>query len=130
LAPSQARRRTYRAFLTGDLPAPLDCFAPDIDSKWPNQKEIAHSGHRRGRDEVARCFELPGGEEEPLDFQQHEFFAQGNRVVVLGSYTGRAKATQRTFTTDYMHAWTIRDGKLSKYQTLYDTAAAVNAYQS
>jgi ketosteroid isomerase-like protein len=123
-------KRVYAAFGTGDVPALLDCLTPDIDWQWPSVKEIAHSGNRRGRDGVARCFELLGAAEEPVDFQQRAFISQGEHVVVLGWYKARAKATQRTYETDFVHAWTVRGDKLAKCQNLCDTAAAANAYRA
>jgi len=122
-------KRGYAAFNQGNVVALLDLFAPDIEWQWPSVAEIPHSGNRRGRNEVARCFELLAADEEPVDFQQRDFISQGDHVVVIGSYKARAKATQRTYETDYVHVWAVRDGKLAKCQLVYDTETAANAYR-
>lgn len=92
-------------------------FAPDIDWQWPALKGIPHSGPRRGRDEVRRVFETFG--EEPLDFQQQEFVAKGDRVVVLGTYRARVKATGRIWESRFAHAWTIRAGTLQTFDQYF-----------
>ncbi len=121
-------KRAYAAFNQGDIPGLIEMFAPAVEWEWPAVKEIPHSGNRRGREEVRKFFETILSVEEPVDFRQDEFVAQGDRVLVLGTYRARAKATGRTWETRFAHAWTIRAGQLQKYESFYDTAAAVAAY--
>ena len=35
---------------------------------------------------------------------------QANRVIALGTYSARAKATGTTFKARFAHVWTVRDG--------------------
>ena len=39
-----------------------------------------------------------------------EFFESGDRVIALGNYTGRAKATGKEFTARFAHVWTLQEG--------------------
>ena len=49
-------------------------------------------------------------------------------MVVLGQSKGRIKATSRTFDVQWAMAFTIRDGKVSKFREYTDTAALAAAY--
>ena len=48
-------------------------------------------------------------------------------MVVLGQSKGRIKATSRTFEVQWAMAFTIRDGKVSKFREYTDTAALAAA---
>src|ERR1700691_4068395 len=43
-----------------------------------------------------------------------EYAVQGDRVLVIGSATGKVKATKKPFNDDWVFAITIRDGKVTK----------------
>lgn len=55
--------------------------------------------------------------------------AEGDTVVLLGHYTWRVKATDRSFSSDFAHAFHLAGGKIEKFQEFLDTAAAAAAYQ-
>jgi hypothetical protein len=59
----------------------------------------------------------------------HEFIAQGDRVVSLGTYSGTFKKTGRSFSAAFAHVWTVRDGKLARFDTRTDTAKVLEAMQ-
>jgi ketosteroid isomerase-like protein len=56
-----------------------------------------------------------------------EFVAQGDRVLVVGSASGRIKATNRTFEDDWVFAITVRNGKLTNIREYIDTQALARA---
>jgi ketosteroid isomerase-like protein len=56
-----------------------------------------------------------------------EFIAQGDRVLVVGSATGRIKATNKTFVDDWVFAITVRNGKLTNIREYIDTEALARA---
>jgi ketosteroid isomerase-like protein len=59
--------------------------------------------------------------------EAHEFVAQGDRVLVLGSASGRVIATNKTFKDDWVFAITVRNGKLTKIREYIDTQALARA---
>ena len=103
----------YAAFDRGDLPGILQTLAPDIVWNWARVDGIPHSGLRHGPNEVAKFFEEIAAVEEPIDFPRVDFVAQGDRVVVLGKYRARVRATGRIWESDYAHIWTVRDGLIA-----------------
>ncbi len=59
--------------------------------------------------------------------EPRDFIAQGDRVLVAGSATGRIKATNRTFEDHFVFAITVRNGKLTNIREYIDTLALARA---
>lgn len=45
----------------------------------------------------------------------------------LGTYRGTYKATGNSFSVRYAHAWTIKDGKIARFEQIVDSAEADKA---
>jgi ketosteroid isomerase-like protein len=73
---------------------------------------------------------LLDGAEEIERFEPKEFLAQGEKVVVLGTYRARVKTTGRIVESDWVHVHILRDGKVQEFREFCDTAAAVEAYRA
>ena len=51
-----------------------------------------------------------------------QYVADGDTVVSLGRYTGTHAASGAPLNAPFVHAWTVRDGKISTFQQYTDTA--------
>ncbi|HZP49218.1 MAG TPA: nuclear transport factor 2 family protein [Vicinamibacterales bacterium] len=118
----------YAAFGRGDIAALLNTFADDI--AWrPVIGTAAHvpfSGERRGKAGAAEFFKIVGDTETFDQFEPREFVAQGETVVAIGHYRATAKATGRTFDSDFVMIFGVKNGKIATFREYTDTAA-VNA---
>ena len=56
-----------------------------------------------------------------------EIFDAGDRVVALGTYSGRARATGKSFTARFTHVWTLQGGVIVRLQQCADTVQIVRA---
>jgi ketosteroid isomerase-like protein len=56
-----------------------------------------------------------------------EYVAQGDRVLVIGTATGKIKATNRPFKDDWIFAITVDSGKVAKIREYVDTQALARA---
>jgi hypothetical protein len=56
--------------------------------------------------------------------------AQGDRVLVIGSATGKIKATNKPFKDDWIFAITVDGGKVSKIREYIDTQAMARASET
>jgi ketosteroid isomerase-like protein len=56
-----------------------------------------------------------------------EYVAQGDRVLVIGSATGKIKATNKAFKDDWVFAITVRNGKVATIREYIDTQAMARA---
>jgi uncharacterized protein len=59
-----------------------------------------------------------------------ELIDAGDRVVALGTYSGCAKATGKTFTANFTHVWTLENGVIVRLQQCADTVQLARALES
>jgi uncharacterized protein len=122
-------KRGYEAFGKGDIEALLALMADDVELDSPKVEGVPFSGPRRGTTQMGELFRQLNEDEEVLAFEPREFIAQGDKVMALCRYRARVRATGRTAETPLVHVFTLRNGKIVSLFELYDTAAALAAYQ-
>jgi ketosteroid isomerase-like protein len=79
---------------------------------------------------VASFFQKLADDAEILDFQPRQFVADGEVVLVVGSERTKVKATGRIVNLEWVMAFTVRDGKVTKYRQYYDTKLLASADES
>jgi ketosteroid isomerase-like protein len=104
-------------------------MSEDIEWQLPDMEGVPAGGTRRERAGAGEFFATIARDQEVQRFEPQQFVAQGDKVVALGQYAWRVKSTGREFKGDWAHVFTVRDGKIVKFQEYTDTAAAVAAYQ-
>ena len=120
-------RQGYDAFGRGDIEALLQSFDEQITWVTPGPPDLATSGKRTGRQEVAGFFASVNQLFDIQRFEPREFIARGDLVVVLGSETAVARSTGKVIELDWVHVFTMRNGKVAAFQEFFDTAAVVAA---
>ena len=120
-------RQGYEAFGRGDMDAMLQSFDEQITWVTPGPPDLATSGKRTGRQEVAGFFASVNQLFDIQRFEPREFIARGDLVVVLGSETAAARSTGKVIELDWVHVFTMRNGKVTAFQEFFDTAAVVAA---
>ena len=122
-------QQAYNNFKNRDIDGLLSLFSEEITWELPEMEGISYGGKRAGLEEVVEFFAMLGMSQEPLRFEPRDFIAQDNRVVCLGSYDWRVRETNREFSSDFAHVFTIAEGKIVAFSEFMDTAAAVAAHQ-
>jgi len=56
-----------------------------------------------------------------------EFIEAGERVVAIGYTRGQVKATGQNFEVRIAHIWTVKDGKLLRFEPYIDTPKMLEA---
>jgi ketosteroid isomerase-like protein len=125
----QIVKDAYDRFSKGDIEGILSNVSENIEWNTPEIENAPFGGRRRGRSEVAEFFESLNKTEEVTKFEPREFIAEGDRVVVLGTYGATVRETGRNVDIDWVHVFRITDGKISEFAEYFDTAAASKAYQ-
>ena len=121
---------TYAAFQRGDIAGLLNNLDNNVDWSIQGPKDIIpFIGHLHGRDQVAKFFSTLAQSQDVEQFEPKTYIAQGDRVVALGHYRWRVKATGRKYESDFAHVFTIRNGKQAKFEEYTDTYAAASAHQ-
>lgn len=119
-------RGIYEAFGQGDIPAVLTAFAPDVN--WTEAEGFPYGGVTTGPDAVLQnVFMKLGTEWEGWTAVPEKFVAQDDMVVALGMYGGTYKATGKSISVPFTHAWTLKDGKVVRFQQYTDTAVVQKA---
>ena len=118
----------FAAMGSGDKQDLLALSAEDI--KWiiPGE-DWPLAGTYRGHAGLADVLQKASDEVETTYPEPPEFVAQGDRVLVIGSATGKIKATKKPFKDDWVFAITVRSGKVANIREYIDTQALARAAQ-
>jgi ketosteroid isomerase-like protein len=119
----------YNAFAKGDIPGVLGILSPDI--VWTEAEGFPYGGTYNGPNAVLEgVFMRLGAEWEVFAAAPEEFIDGGDAVVVLGTYSGKYKATGKSFQAKFAHVWKIREGQAVGFQQYTDTLIVAAALQA
>jgi uncharacterized protein len=119
----------YQKYQNKDIPGLLDLFADDIEWVGAETEEIPFSGVFRGKDEVGRYFSQLDEAQEAQQFEPQTFIAEDDKVVVTGQSRWTVKSTGQTYDNPWVHVFTVRNGKVARFEQFNDTAAAAKAFR-
>jgi uncharacterized protein len=105
-------RDGYDQFTKGNLEGTLRHFAQDAKLHLASAT-TTHQEHFRMLEEV----------ETIEHFRPSEFLAQGDKVVVMGTYRAKVKATGQVYDDPWVEVLTVRNGKITEVHEFHDTAA-------
>jgi ketosteroid isomerase-like protein len=126
----QLVKRGYERFKAGDIAGLLPDFADDIEWVVPDTPGVPFAGTWRGKQEFLEYAKKFHDSMRAAHFEPREFIAQGNKVVVLGHFSGEAKTTGRPLENEWVNVFTYKDDKLTHFQHYGDTAASQAAFAS
>jgi uncharacterized protein len=121
----------YAAFGKGDTATIVAAMAADADWETVGRtSDFPTFGPRKGSPAVQEFFNLVGSNLEFSEFTPKDFYPVGDKVFVLGHYAMKVKKTGKAMTSDWVHIFTIADGKVKAFREFLDTARAAEAYRS
>jgi len=116
-------RKAYECFGRQDVPGLLELIAEPVDWEFVGPKGLAYTGRRRNRAEVGKFFaDIPKADDIHA-FEPREFIEAGDHVTVLGWEKSTAIDTGRKFESEWVHVFTVKDGKVTRWRGFFDTAA-------
>ena len=118
----------YHLFRIGDLDGLLRMFADDAEWAAPTVEFVPFSGNYHGKEEIAQFFTDMLHAQEAQRFEPEELIAESDRVVVCGEAIWSVRATSQTYGGPWVHIFTVRDGKIARFEQYFDTAAARAAF--
>jgi ketosteroid isomerase-like protein len=122
-------QQAYGYFQSGDIPSVLDSLSEDVEWSNPPLEGVPVSGTWHGREQVGQFFQTLGDNQEVRQFEPREFVAQDDKVIALGHYAWHVKSTGREWESDFVHVFTVRDGKVTGFQEYANTAAIADAFR-
>ena len=119
----------FAAFGRGDIQTLLGSVADDVVwiGVYGTGSHVPTSGERRGKAAVAEFFEQVAANVTFSRFEPKEFIATGDKVVALGDYSATTPA-KKSFDSDFAMVFTVRDGKVTRFQEFCNSAAINAAY--
>jgi ketosteroid isomerase-like protein len=115
-------RGLYEAFGRGDVPAVLGTFDPQIEWREADSFIYADGNPYLGPMAVAQgVFQRIVSDSDGFVVSPQNFIAGGDHVVVEGRYRCTMKATGKPVDAQFAHVWTLRGGKVVRFQQYTDT---------
>lgn len=116
-------QQVYEAFGRGDVPAILSLVAADVDWEFVGSPGLAYAGNRRSHEGVAGFFAAIPTADDIQVFEPREFIEADSHVTVLGFEKATALDTGKVFESEWVHLFTVTDGKVSRWRGFLNTAA-------
>jgi ketosteroid isomerase-like protein len=118
----------YQAFANGDVPGVLSKLSPDVH--WLEADNFIYAD---GNPYIGPQAVLEGvflrivSDWSDFTVTPEAILDAGDRVVTLGIYAGKCKATGKTVRAQMVHVFTIENGKVIKFQQYTDTKQFADA---
>ena len=116
-------QQAYAAFGRHDIPALMKLVAAEVDWYEICPASLPYSGPRRNPAEVGEFFAAIGQVEDITVFEPKEFIEAGENVTVLGYLEGFALDTKQKFQTEWVHVFTVQNGKITRWRGFTNSAA-------
>ncbi len=120
-------KQCYDDFANGNIPTLLGRLSEDVEWSNPGYPDLPYAGKKKGKAEVNKFFAKLDQALEFTHFEPKTFISDGDEVVVFGNAKGKARETGKIFDSDWVMLWTVKDGKVKRYQTYIDTNALAKA---
>jgi ketosteroid isomerase-like protein len=112
----------YEAFGRGDVPTVLGGMDPSIE--WNEAENFIYADRNPyvGPQAVLEgVFSRLGSDWESFTVTPEDWLDAGERIVVLGTYSGTHKSTAKHVRAQFAHIWSLRDGRVVRFQQYTDT---------
>lgn len=123
----QLCQKGYELFMRGAIPELLSFYHDDAVWIQPEMDHTPYGGMHRTKAGIASFFQKLNDTLELVTMKPEQYIAEGDKVVVTGQATWKARATGIQFDSPWVHLFTIRDGKVAMAQMWSDTAAGEHA---
>ncbi len=116
----------FAAVGSGDTQGMQALSAEDIEWIIPGE-DWPLAGTHRGHAGLVDLLQKASETMETSFAELPEYVAQGDQVMMIGSATGKVKATNKAFKDDWVFAITVRNGKVTSIREHIDTQALARA---
>lgn len=100
------------------------------DAVWTEAAGFPYGGTYTGFREIAeKVFARLAAEWERYRFEPEDYVAAGDKVVAYGTYKGAYKRTGRYFEARVAHLWTLKAGRIIRFEQFVDSRTVVAALE-
>lgn len=125
----QVVMQAYQSYKEHDIKGILKLTDDKIEWIGPESDYIPFAGSYHGKDQVTQFFSKLEQAQDVLKFEPQTFIAEGDKVAVTGISSWHVKASGQTYDSPWVHIFTIRDGKIARFEQHSHTAAAEAAFR-
>lgn len=121
--------KAYEMYKNKDIQGVLAMLDDRVEWLGFESDFIPFAGTHHGRDQVAQFFGKLEQAQDVVRFEPQNFIADGDKVAVTGVASWHVKSTGRTYDSPWAHVFTLRDGKIMRFEQYNDTAQAEAAFR-
>lgn len=118
----------YKNYAAGNMSAVLACFDKDVIWERPGAPFIPFSGIFKGIEEVTKMFAVQATALSIKKFLPEKICTNEDTVVVLGHDIVDVVATGKTYSTNWVQSFTLKDGKIIHVRVYLDTKTIADAF--
>ena len=118
---TDALKRGYDAFNSGDADTLADLYQDDARWEGPNTEGVPMSGVHEGKEAILEALRSAGEAFEEITVSPDEMVEEGDTVVVLSHIQGKTSSGNEVKLPG-IEVWRMKDGKAQRVQSLVDTA--------
>jgi ketosteroid isomerase-like protein len=122
-ASTEVVKKAYEAFGKGDVPTILNLISDEVDWEFVASPSLPYAGNRKDKKGTADFFADLARVDEIHAFEPREFIEANEHVTVLGWESATARDTKKKFESQWIHLFTVKDGKITRWRGLFNTAA-------
>ncbi|MEV7510398.1 nuclear transport factor 2 family protein [Streptomyces sp. NPDC091201] len=122
-------RTFFRLFDEGRLTDIEALLAPDFEWTYHGPASLPWAGVYRGVEGFRAFFGIVRDLIRVQECEAQEYLDAGDRVVVLGVSRTLVLANGARYEAPWINVFTVRDGLISRYLDLFDTASVVEALE-
>lgn len=123
----------YEGFAAGDIALATSTMSPDIVWMEAEGNPYSDLNPYEGPEAIVNgVFARIATEWESFTAVASEYIVDGDRVIVIGRYTGTYKANARDMDVPFVHSYTVHNGQITAFQQYTDTenhTAAMMGYE-
>src|SRR3954469_25702096 len=117
---TQIVQDAYQRFGSGDVAGLLTLLSENVEWTVPEIENAQFAGRRHGIQKVGEFFKALSAAEDITRFEPLEFITENDRVVVLGESAVTVRETGRSYETNWVHVFSVRDGKITEFTEYFD----------
>lgn len=128
LTNQQIIERVYQNFAEGNMQAVLFFFDKDVVWVRPGEPAIPFAGTFKGFEGLGKMFALQSASIKLKIFLPKKICTNDDSVVVLGNDTVDVISTGKSYSSDWVQAFTLKDRKIIHVQVYIDTKTIADAF--
>lgn len=121
-------QQLYKNFAAGNMQAVFSSFDKDIVWIRPGEPDIPFAGKFVGIEGLMKMFALQSASIKIKSFVPEKFCTNDDTVVVLGHDTADVIPTGKSYTTDWVQAFTLKNGIIIQVMVYIDTSTITKAF--